>query len=212
MADVLSDSPLRFVLASKSPSRLDLLRRAGLDPEVIVSGIDESGLSDPEPRRLAMLLAEAKGSAVVPQVDGDAVVVACDSILEFDGKPRGKPGSPERAARQWRRMRGRQGVLHTGHFVFVRRGGDESVAVRTASTVVKFADVTDAEIDAYAHSGEPLWVAGSFTIDGLAAPFITGIEGDPHNVVGISLPLLRQMLLDFGIEWHRLWRPDAVAG
>lgn len=201
----------RFILASKSSGRLRLLRQAGLDPEVLVSGFDENQVQEEDPARLASLLAEAKGTTVLHRVEGDAIVVACDSVLEFEGRPHGKPGTPQRAAEQWRRMRGRQGVLHTGHFVWVRRGTEESVVLRVASTVVKFADLTDGEIDAYTLSGEPLWVAGAFTIDGLGGAFLTGVEGDPHNVVGISLPLVRQILLDLGIEWHTLWRPDALS-
>lgn len=200
----------RLILASKSSGRLRVLRQAGLDPEVLVSGFDENQIQDEDSATLASRLAEAKGTSVVPRVDGDAIVVACDSVLEFEGKPRGKPGTLAAATEQWQRMRGRQGVLHTGHYVWVRRGTEEQVALRVASTVVKFADLTDAEIDAYARSGEPLWVAGSFTIDGLGGAFITGVEGDPHNVVGISLPLMRQIVTDLGIEWHTLWRPDAV--
>ena len=201
---------MRFILASKSPARLELLRRAGITPEVIVSGVDEDSYADPDPVHLASLLAEAKGRAVLPQVEGDAVVVACDSMLELDGRSRGKPRDPERAIRQWHRMRGREGVLHTGHFVWVRRNGVEHVSVRTASTVVSFADVTDAEIEAYVATGEPLSVAGAFTIDGLGAAFVTGIEGDPHNVVGISIPLVRQMLLDAGIPWTSLWDSSSL--
>ncbi len=197
---------MRFVLASKSPSRLELLRRAGLDPDVLASDIDESLVTDTVPSRLACRLAEAKGRAVVAQVTDDAIVVACDSVLELDGKPKGKPRTQQAAIEQWHRMRGRQGVLHTGHFVHVRQGRRTRHSLRTASTVVTFADISDAEIEAYARSGEPLWVAGAFTIDGLGGAFVTGIEGDPHNVVGISLPLLRQILVDLGIEWTSLWR------
>ena len=201
----------RFILASRSPGRLRLLRQAGLDPEVMVSSFDESQVTDPDPARLAMTLAEAKATSVLHRVHGDAILVACDSVLEFDGRPRGKPGTAASAAEQWRRMRGRQGVLHTGHHVWVRRGDQELAAQRIGSTVVKVADITDEEIEAYAQSTEPQWVAGAFTIDGLGGAFITGIEGDPHNVVGISLPLVRQILLDLGILWHTLWREDAVS-
>lgn len=197
---------MRFILASKSPSRLELLRRCGLNPEVRASLIDESSITESQPARLALRLAEAKGGAVAKQVIGDSIVVACDSVLEFEGKARGKPRTPEAALEQWRRIRGRQGVLHTGHFVLVRSGGQTRSALRTASTVVKFADVTDEEITAYVASEEPLWVAGGFTIDGLGSAFVTGIEGDPHNVVGISLPLLRQILMDLGVDWPSLWR------
>ena len=196
---------MRFILASKSPSRLELLRRAGLDPEVWASDVDESQFDDPQPVQLVLRLAEAKGRAVAEQVAGEAIFVACDSVLEFEGRPRGKPQTQEAAIAQWQRMRGRQGVLHTGHFVLVRSGGQTRQSLRTASTVVKFADITDEEIAAYAATREPLWVAGAFTIDGLGGAFVTGLEGDPHNVVGISLPLLRQILVDLGVDWPSLW-------
>lgn len=196
---------MRFVLASKSPSRLELLRRAGLAPEVMASDFDESTITETRPLNLVRVLAEAKGESVAKRVFGDVIVVACDSVLEFDGHVRGKPRSPKAAAQLWRRMSGRQGVLHTGHFVLVRNDGSERRALRTASTIVRFADLTDEEIAAYAASGEPENVAGAFTIDGLGGAFITRIEGDPHNVIGLSLPLLRQILLDLGVAWPSLW-------
>lgn len=197
----------RLILASASPARLSLLRSAGLDPEVIVSGVDEDAIHHPRPDLLARTLAEAKGMAVLNDVTGDVVLVACDSVLEFEGRAHGKPGTPEQAVAQWQRIRGGQGVLHTGHFVSVVAGGREMTQSRIASTVVKFGDLTDDEIAAYVATGEPLVVAGGFTIDGFGGPFITGVEGDPHNVIGISLPLLRQMLLDLGVQWQSLWRP-----
>ncbi|MGO1489486.1 MAG: Maf family protein [Arachnia sp.] len=197
----------RLILASASPARLSSLRNAGLDPEVIVSGIDEDSIHDDRPDLLARVLAEAKGAAVLEQVQGDVVLVACDSVLEFEGRAHGKPGTPEHALAQWHRIRGGQGVLHTGHFVVVRRGDRLVEQSRIASTIVKFGDLTEEEIRAYVATGEPLVVAGGFTIDGFGGAFITGVEGDPHNVIGISLPLLRQMLLDLGIPWQTLWRP-----
>ncbi|MDO5068025.1 MAG: nucleoside triphosphate pyrophosphatase [Propionibacteriaceae bacterium] len=198
---------MRFILASKSPSRLELLRRAGLDPEVMASDFDESTITKTRPLDLVLALAQAKGDSVAARLsDDDAIVVACDSVLEFDGRARGKPRSAEAAAELWRRMSGKQGVLHTGHFVLVRRDGWEQRAIRAASTVVRFADLTEEEVVAYAASGEPANVAGAFTIDGLGGAFITGIDGDPHNVVGLSLPLLRQILLDLGVQWPTLWR------
>ncbi len=197
----------RLILASASPARLSSLRNAGLDPEVIISGVDEDAIHDDRPDLLARALANAKGAAVLDQVEGDVVLVACDSVLEFEGRAHGKPGSPAQAVAQWRRIRGGQGVLHTGHFVVVRQGGHEVTQSRIASTVVKFGDLTDEEIEAYVATGEPLVVAGGFTIDGFGGAFITRVEGDPHNVIGISLPLLRQMLLDLGIPWQSLWRP-----
>ncbi|MHA6524303.1 Maf family protein [Tessaracoccus sp. G1721] len=197
---------MRLILASKSPARLAVLRRAGLDPEVIVSGFDERQVQDPVPTRLAARLAEFKGTAVLPQLEGDFVLLACDSVLEFEGRSHGKPGSKEAAVERWRRMRGREGLLHTGHFVAVRQGGAESRSTRVGSTVVRFADLPDDEIEAYAATGEPQRVAGGFTIDGRGGAYVTAVEGDPYNVVGVSLPLFRQMVIDAGVPWQSLWR------
>lgn len=197
---------VRFILASKSPARLAVLRRAGLDPEVIVSGFDERQVRDTVPTRLAARLAEFKGIAVLPQLEGDFVLLACDSVLEFEGRAHGKPGSKEAAIERWRRMRGREGLLHTGHFVAVRQGGEETRFTRVGSTVVRFADLSDDEIEAYAATGEPQRVAGGFTIDGRGGAYVTAVEGDPYNVVGVSLPLFRQMVIDAGVPWQALWR------
>ncbi len=191
---------MRFVLASASPARLATLRAAGVEPEVIVSGVDESAITAPTPAELVLALARAKVGSVLDAVTGDAAVLGCDSMLELDGTALGKPVDAEDAVRRWRDMRGRSGVLHTGHALRVLRDG--AVVGRseeTASTVVHFADVTDAEIDAYVATGEPLAVAGAFTIDGLGGWFIESIEGDHHNVVGLSLPLLRRMLAGSGL-------------
>ena len=206
MADVPPDVTVRFILASKSPARLAVLRRAGLDPEVIVSGFDERQVRDTVPTRLAARLAEFKGIAVLPQLAGDFVLLACDSVLEFEGRAHGKPGSKEAAIERWRRMRGREGLLHTGHFVAVRQGGEETRFTRVGSTVVRFADLSDDEIEAYAATGEPQRVAGGFTIDGRGGAYVTAVEGDPYNVVGVSLPLFRQMVIDAGVPWQALWR------
>lgn len=193
---------IRFVLASGSPARLATLRAAGLDPEVIVSGVDESGVAADSPADLAERLARLKAEAVAEQLaDPDAVVVGCDSVLELDGEAFGKPHTAELAIQRWRAMRGRSGVLHTGHCVIV---GDRQLT-RGAATTVHFARLDDAEIEAYVATGEPLEVAGAFTLDGLGGAFVTGIEGDPHNVVGISLPLLREMLMAVGLTWPQLW-------
>jgi len=199
---------MRLVLASASPARLKTLRAAGLDPEVLVSGVDESQVTEADPAMLATELATRKARTVARAVQ-DAWVVGCDSVLELDGQVHGKPGDPESARRRWRAMRGRTGVLHTGHCVIDTGSGRE--VVRAARTVVRFAAVTDAEIDAYVDTGEPLEVAGAFTIDGLGGAFVDGVEGDPHTVVGISLPLLRRMLAELGVRWTDLWTP-AVAG
>lgn len=191
----------QIVLASQSPARLQTLRNAGIEPQVIVSGVDESQLDGLPPRELALGLARLKAEAVAPQVPG-AVVIGCDSVLEFNGQPLGKPQDAEDAIQRWQKMRGRSGVLVTGHAV-VR--GDELVAA-TAETTVHFADLSDEEIEAYVATGEPLQVAGAFTVDSLGGPFVTSIEGDYHNVVGISLPLLRELLGQLGIRWTDLWR------
>ncbi|MBB1509395.1 nucleoside triphosphate pyrophosphatase [Tessaracoccus sp. MC1756] len=196
---------MRVILASKSPARLQVLRNAGLDPEVVVSGFDESQIVDPVPTRLAARLAEAKGSTVVPHLVGDFVLFACDTVLEFEGRAHGKPGTEEAAIARWQRMRGHEGLLHTGHHIVVHQGERYSEQTRVGSTMVRFADLSDEEIRAYAATGEPQRVAGAFTIDGLGGAFVTSIEGDPFNVVGISLPLVRQMVIDSGVPWHSLW-------
>jgi septum formation protein len=198
----------RLVLASASPARVATLRSAGMDPEVVVSGVDESQVTTPDPAALAVQLAELKARRVAPQVQG-ALVVGCDSVLELDGAVHGKPADAAEATARWRVMRGRSGVLHTGHCVVDTVSGRE--VARSAETVVHFADISDAEIDAYVATGEPLHVAGAFTLDGLGGAFVTGIEGDPHTVVGIGLPLLRTMMAELGVDWTDLWsvpRPE----
>lgn len=182
------------------------LTAAGLDPDVVVSGVDESTVDATAPAAVARELACRKAAAVAGRpAAADALVVGCDSVLEFAGEVYGKPADSEDAVARWKRMRGRSGSLHTGHCIVDTRTG-RSVAA-TASTVVHFAEVTDAEIAAYVATGEPLRVAGAFTIDGFGGPFVTGVEGDPGTVVGLSLPLLRQLLGDLGIGITDLWRP-----
>lgn len=198
---------MRLILASQSPARLSTLRRAGLAPEVVVSNVDEDTVTLTDARELATTLARLKCEAVAAGVnDDDVVVVGCDSVLEVDGVPHGKPGSAEAAAALWRRTSGRQGTLVTGHHVVVRTAGTERSATAAAETVVHFAELDEDEILAYAATGEPASVAGGFTVDGLGAAYITGVEGDHHNVVGISLPLLRRLLAGMGVRWHTLWR------
>ena len=195
---------VRMVLASQSPARLATLRAAGVEPEVVVSGVDESQVTTHDPANLAAALAQLKCRAVAAGIDDpDAVVVGCDSVLAFEGEILGKPRTAEVARARWRRMRGRSGVLHTGHCI--RRA--EREVVDGAATIVHFADVSDAEIDAYVATGEPLHVAGAFTIDGLGGAFVRGIEGDHHCVVGISLPLVRELLGDLDVRWTELWTP-----
>lgn len=198
----------RFVLASASPARLATLRAAGADPRVVVSGVDESGVEAAGPAALALELARLKAVAVAALPEqADAVVLGCDSVLELDGEIHGKPADAAEATARWRRMRGRTGVLHTGHWLVDNRAGADAGAA--AATTVHFADVTDAEIAAYVATGEPLHVAGAFTVDGLGGAFVTRIEGDHHNVVGVSLPLLRRLLADLGLSWTDVWRTPA---
>ena len=192
-----------LVLASASPARLATLRAAGVEQLVIVSGVDEIQVADVPPVELALQLAELKCAAVAvrDEVPAGALVLGCDSVLELDGEPFGKPEDAATARERWRTMRGRSGVLHTGHAL---REGDR-VAAATASTVVHFAHLSDDEIDDYIATGEPLQVAGAFTVDGLGGAFVTGIEGDHHNVVGVSLPLLRDLVAELGHPWTSLW-------
>jgi septum formation protein len=193
----------RLVLASASPARLATLRAAGIEPSIVVSGVDEEQVTGLAPALLAQRLAELKCAAVAAQLTDGSLVLGCDSVLELDGAALGKPADPAEAVARWRAMRGHTGTLHTGHCLRDTASGREVTG--TGSTLVHFADVTDAEIAAYVDSGEPLQVAGAFTIDGLGGAFVTGIEGDHHNVVGLSLPLLRELLAELGHTWTDLW-------
>jgi septum formation protein len=192
-----------LVLASASPARLGLLRQAGLDPQVIVSGVDEDALTADSPAELALVLARAKAAAVAGQLTDGELVIGCDSVLELDGQPLGKPADAAEAVRRWQAMRGRSGVLRTGHCVIDTASGRQASA--TASTTVHFAEPDDAEVAAYVASGEPLHVAGAFTLDGRSAPFVAGIEGDHGNVIGLSLPLLRNLLAELDLRITDLW-------
>jgi septum formation protein len=200
-----------LVLASASPARLATLRSAGIEPTVAVSAVDEPAVlaaaGDVPPAEAVLLLARAKARDVAPGHAG-ALVLGCDSMLEIDGRVLGKPADAAEAAGRWRAMRGRSGRLHSGHWLVDRReaaAGGAAEDGATSTTVVHFADVSDAEIDAYVATGEPLWVAGAFTIDGLGGPFIRGVEGDHHGVVGLSLPLLRTLLAARGVPITDLW-------
>jgi septum formation protein len=192
-----------LVLASASPARLATLRAAGVEPEVIVSGVDESQVDGLPPAELALQLAELKAAAVAERLAGNTLVLGCDSVLELDGVALGKPTDAADATARWQAMRGRSGILHTGHALHDLGSG--KIAAATASTTVHFADVSDDEIAAYVATGEPLQVAGAFTVDGLGGAFVTGIEGDYHNVVGLSLPLFRDLLAELGRSWVDLW-------
>jgi septum formation protein len=203
-------SRLSLVLGSASPARLATLRSAGVEPHVIVSGVDESQVTEPDPATLAARLAELKAEAVLARVDAgeagrhaDFLVLGCDSVLELDGQILGKPDDADDARERWRSMRGRSGVLHTGHCLCDVASGRR--IVRSVDTVVHFADVSDDEVEAYVATGEPLHVAGAFTIDGLGGAFVRAIEGDPHCVVGVSLPALREMVIELGHRWTDLW-------
>ena len=203
----------RLVLGSASPARRAVLVAAGLHPEVVVSGVDEDAVEADSPAELAGVLARHKAEAVSalvgPAAGRPTLVVACDSLLEMGGRAYGKPLDAAEAVRRWHRMRGSTGVVHTGHHVtLVAPAGDPApprTAAAVGSTVVHFATPDDAEIEAYVGTGEPLRAAGAFSLGGLGGAFVTGVEGDPHNVVGISLPLLRELLASLGVGWASLW-------
>ncbi|OBK48422.1 nucleoside triphosphate pyrophosphatase [Mycobacterium sp. 1081908.1] len=205
----------RLVLGSASAGRLKVLRQAGVDPAVVVSGVDEdlvaAGLAPgAPPDDVVCALAAAKADDVAGRLDAttaaDCVVLGCDSMLAIDGRLCGKPGSADAAVRQWRLMGGRSGRLHTGHcLVRLRDGGVVHRDVQSACTTVHFAEPTEADLQAYVANGEPLGVAGGFTLDGLGGWFLEGIEGDPSNVIGVSLPLLRALLERAGLSVASLW-------
>ena len=195
-----------IVLASASPARLAVLRAAGLEPEVMVSGVDETAFRAATPAELAGQLAQAKAAAVaagLPDRLAGGLVIGCDSLLDLDGQALGKPASAAEAAARWREMSGRSGTLVTGHCVINAATGQRAAAV--AATTVRFGAPSEQEIDAYVASGEPLAVAGAFTLDGRGGWFVDGIDGDHGNVLGISLPLLRRLLADLGFGVTELW-------
>lgn len=201
-------APIPFVLASASPSRRRLLEQAGIAPLVLVSGVNEETIEErmrqqPVPE-VALALAQAKAEAVAELADvpAGALVLGCDSIFEVDGVRLGKPPSAEEALRRWQRMRGRSGALHTGHWLIDTEAG--TAVGETVSTVVDMVDAPDDEIAAYVATGEPLKVAGGFTLDDLGAPYVAGIHGDPGNVIGVSLPAVRRLGLAVGRTWPEI--------
>ncbi|MFE6614477.1 Maf family protein [Amycolatopsis sp. NPDC057786] len=203
---------MRFVLASQSPARLGVLRSAGFDPSVVVSGVDEdavaASLTDPAPEELVRALAAAKAEAVFEALGGhgDMVIVGCDSMLSINGEMVGKPITPEAARERWAAMAGKTGELLTGHAIIrVENGVKTKETSGTEGTTVRFGTPSQEEIEAYIASGEPLQVAGGFTLDGLGGWFIEGIDGDFSSVIGISLPLTRRLLAEVGVSVIELW-------
>jgi len=220
MVGVRDAAMTTLLLASASPARLAVLRTAGLDPLVTVSGVDEdallAGLQDAAPEQQIRVLAEAKADAVAARLSRgeltdipavDVVVVGCDSMLLIDGELQGKPANAAQAMARWTAMSGRDGVLITGHAVRrVMAGRVQGAASASRSTVVRMGRPTSRELDAYVATGEPLGVAGALTIDGFGGWFVDGVDGDPSNVLGISLPLTRDLLTRVGVAVTDLWR------
>lgn len=211
---------MRVCLASTSPARLMLLRQAGIEPLTQSPDVDEDAVaaaaaaergSDLPPAELVLLLARAKAAAVAHELatigEFDGIVIGGDSMFEIGGRVYGKPYTPEEATRRWHEMRGTTGILHSGHSVFrVSPGAAPVEATATADASVTFADdITDTEIAAYVASGEPLHVAGAFTVDSLGGAFITRVDGDPSTVVGMSLSTVRRLASDLGVAWTDLW-------
>lgn len=193
-----------IVLASASPSRQRLLKSVGINPTIVVSGVDEedAAYSQLTPRELVIALAIVKAHTVKTQIDYPAIIIGCDSTFEFEGESLGKPGTPENAIARARTLSGKSGVLHTGHcFIDTGKGIEISDVV---STRVFFTEMSEDEIAGYVATGEPLNVAGGFTLDGLSAPFIAGIEGESSNVIGLSLPLFRNAVNVLGYKWFEL--------
>jgi septum formation protein len=211
---------MRVVLASASPARLGVLRAAGIDAIVRVSDVDEEEILAALPLAPAeervQALADAKADAVTADLvaaagpgDGpseDTVVIGCDSMLLIDGELQGKPANAEQARLRWQQMAGRDGLLLTGHAVRLVRDGRVTAATDVGSSVVRMGRPSDAELDAYLATGEPLRVAGALTIDGFGGWFVDGIDGDAGNVLGLSLPLTRRLLADVGVSVTDLWR------
>jgi septum formation protein len=210
----------RLVLGSASEGRRRVLRQAGVDPLVVVSGVDEDAIiaalgPGAAPGDVVRRLAEAKAEHVItllePSVAADCVVIGCDSMLHIDGRLAGKPPSIEAARREWQSMGGRSGQLHTGHCLVRLVDGLTTRASESFVTTVHFATPIPADLDAYLDSGESLGVAGAFTLDGLGGWFVDRIDGDPSNVIGLSLPHTRTLLQRVGVTIAELWAANPVA-
>ncbi|AKS35425.1 Maf family protein [Mycolicibacterium goodii] len=204
----------RVVLGSASSGRLSVLRNAGIEPLVVVSDVDEDAIiaahPSAAPDEIVAALASAKAAEVVTRLPNsevaDAVVIGCDSMLLLDGKLCGKPGSAQAARRQWQSIAGRSADLLTGHCVIRLRDGEiVGTVTETSGTTVHFGTPSPEDLTAYVQSGEPLWVAGAFTLDGLGGWFIDRIEGDPSNVIGLSLPVLRVLFARLDVSIADLW-------
>ena len=195
---------VQVILASSSTSRLRLLESAGITPKVLISGVDEeaSEFDLLSPAELVIALAILKAHTVKESAPENSLIIGCDSTFEFNGKSLGKSGNRENAIARCKELSGKSGYLHTGHCLIDLKQGIELSERSTAK--VQFAQMTEAEIIDYVDSGEPLHVAGGFTLDGLSAPFITNIEGDPSGIIGLSLPLLRKMVISLGYSWPEL--------
>ncbi len=195
---------VQIILASASPSRLRLLESVGITPSILVSGVDEdaSEFESLSPAELVIALAILKAHTVKGKAPVNSLVIGCDSTFEFEGKSLGKPVTKTKAIERCKQLSGKTGYLHTGHCLIDLRQGIELSERSTAK--VQFAQMTDAEIIDYVDSDEPLNVAGGFTLDGFSAPFITKIEGDPSGIIGLSLPLLRKMIISLGYSWPEL--------
>ncbi|WP_306356410.1 MULTISPECIES: nucleoside triphosphate pyrophosphatase [unclassified Nocardia] len=211
-----------FVLASASPARLGVLRNAGIEPVVRVSNVDEDAVAaalpaSATPERVVVELARAKARAVAATLDpvdfADSVVVGCDSMLLIDGELQGKPLTVEVARARWAEMAGRAADLLTGHCVLRLRDGEiVADAADCSGTTVHFAKPEPEALEAYLASGEPLQVAGAFTLDGRGGWFVERIEGDPSSVIGIGLPLVRRLLAEVGVGIAELWVGAAELG